>query len=167
MFSYIPKPRPMARKWKTLRYQTWRQWTNADIKKKWAPFSSLTLCVSYENLHRYPQNLLWQSNRSKVNHILVIFYAVYTANSTLLSSVYSVLNCCRWQDGCQTFLFSKQKWSWRTWLLTPCNMHSTPCNMRKILHGYFSVKWMGIFLCISWYEFMARCYLLNNSDVIW
>ena len=29
--------------------------------------------------------------------------------------------------------------------LTSCNMHLTPCNMRKILHSYFSVQWMRIF----------------------
>ena len=32
--------------------------------------------------------------------------------------------------------------------LTPCNMHLTPCNMQKILHGYSSAKWMGLFLGI-------------------
>ena len=24
--------------------------------------------------------------------------------------------------------------------LTPCNIHVTSCNMRKVLHGYFNVK---------------------------
>ena len=32
--------------------------------------------------------------------------------------------------------------------LTLCNMHLTPCSMQKILHGYSSAKYLGIFLGI-------------------
>ena len=32
---------------------------NADVNKNWMPFSSLTVCISYENLHYSMQNLFF------------------------------------------------------------------------------------------------------------
>ena len=45
---------------------------NAGVNENWAPFFSLTLCISYENLYYYPQNLVCKSNRS----MYVVHYAL-------------------------------------------------------------------------------------------
>ena len=100
----------------------------------------LLSCISYENLHYFPQNLFCRNEGLKVNHFLIIVYAIYTTKRTLMVSFYSFFNCCRRQDGCPIFSSQNKSSSSERDSLTPCNMHLTLCNMQKILHGYSSAK---------------------------
>ena len=59
-----------------------------------------------------------------------------------------LFNCYWRQNGCQYFSSQNKSSSSERDSLTLCNMHLTPCNMQKILHGYSSAKWLGVFLGI-------------------
>ena len=111
-------------------------------------FKVLLSCISYENIHYYPQNLFSERDGSKVNHIWLSFMQVLREKHHLWHHFthFSIAV----DDKMATKIFSSQNKSSSSErdFLTPCNMHLTPCNMQKILHGYSSAKWMGIFLGI-------------------
>ena len=80
-----------------------------------------------------------KDERSKVNHT-ALSYAIYTAKLMFLLSFYLFFNSCRRQKAANVFFSQNQSSFSERDFLAPCNMHLTPCNMRKLLHGYFNVK---------------------------